>query len=328
MSSDHYALLTNLAQQLSKEDLKKLVFSCGNILPPSSAEKVTSGIDFFRELKQRGHLGPANYDYLGKQLVVVGRHDLASMLPDKVEILYGQSKIRDSMHFGCVVSPTAPVVSPIHFSTLKFCHPDTDSRMFLMYISQQLHFEDSMKLAFLMYPTRSYTTAIELAECLEREGGMCSIDVVSRFSLCLEAIGRFDLAELVGALIAPHKLLPSLSTAQQQLNLKMNLLLHSKQQSYDFYMRALSKIESDSEVRAKLLRPVKEKYKEYFDPLKIYSLAKNIQAGLQNTNDPNLLVKTSLLEVLKVDQAYARRLDLMENHEKLPVDALCDISRS
>ena len=276
MSSDYYTLLTNLAQQLSREDIKKLVFSCGNVLPPSSAEKITSGIDLFRELKQRGHLGPTNYDYLGKQLVVVGRHDLASMLPDKVEILYGQSNIRDSIYCGCIGSPTAPVANAMHFSTLKFCHPNTDSRMFLIHISQQLHFEDSKKLAFLMCPTQSHATAIELAELLEREGGMCSIDVVNRFSSCLEAIGRHDLAELVNALIVPHKLLSSLSTSQQQLNLKMNLLLHSKQQSYDFYMRALSEVENDSEVRVKLLRPITEKLKEVFDPFKIYSLAKNI----------------------------------------------------
>ena len=82
MTSDYYALLTSLSHQLSKDDLKSLVFSSGNILPTLSAEKIASGMDLFRELKQRGHLGPANYDYLRKQLVLVGRHDLASMLPD------------------------------------------------------------------------------------------------------------------------------------------------------------------------------------------------------------------------------------------------------
>ena len=157
---------------------------------------------------------------------------------------------------------------------------------------------------------------------------MQSVDVVNRFASCLEAIGRYDLAELVNALIAPHKLLSSLSTSQQQLNLKMNLLLYSKQQSYDFYMRALNEVESDGEVRVKLLRPVTEKFKEYFNCSKIYSLAKNIQTGLLSSynDDPNLFVKTSLLAALKVNRAYIRRLALLENHEEPSVETLCDFT--
>ena len=336
MTSDYYALLTSLSHQLSKDDLKSLVFSSGNILPTSSAEKIASGMDLFRELKQRGHLGPANYDYLRKQLVLVGRHDLASMLPDKVEILYGPPEIRDKRHFGCIVSPTAPVVDVINFSTLKFCHPNAESRMFLMHLSQQLNFEDSRKLAFLMYPSHSHTTAIELAELLEREGGLRSIAIVNRLSLCLEAVGRVDLAQLVNSLKVPQILLSisSLSTSQLQLNLKMNLFLHSKQQSYDFYMRALSEVEHDNEVRVKLLTPVTEKCKEYFDPLKISSFAQSIQAvmldsfvtSLSHVNDPDSLIKTSLLEALNVNQSYLRRSALLENCEELPVEELCDLT--
>ena len=335
MSSDYYALLTKVAQQLTKDDLEKLVFSCGNIIPPSSAEKITSGIDLFRELKQRGHLGPANYDYLSEQLIVVGRQDLASMLPDKVEILYGESKIRDRMHLGCVLSPTAPVVIPMHLSKLKFFHPNTDSRMFLMHISQQLRSQDSMKIAFLMYPTQSHITTFELAKLLEREGGMYSVDVVNRFASCLEAVGRYDLAELVKTLTAPHKLLSSLSTSQQQLTLKMNLLLYSKQQHYDFYMRALHEAESDIRVRVKLLRPpTKNYFKQFSDPSKICSLAKEIQAGLQNSHttflshnkDPNSLIETSLMEALKVSQAYTRRIAFLKNQKEPLIEELCDLT--
>ena len=89
MTSDYYSMLTELSLRLSRDDLTNLIFSCGNILPPSAAEKITTGVHFFQELKQRGHLGPANFDYLRKQLVLVGRHDLASMLPDQFEILFG-----------------------------------------------------------------------------------------------------------------------------------------------------------------------------------------------------------------------------------------------
>ena len=335
MTSDYYALLTHLSQQLSKDDLKHLVFACRSILPTSSAEKITSGIDYFQEMQQRGHLRPTNYDYLREQLVLVGRHDLASMLPDKVEILYGRSYIRDKRHFGCIVSPTAPVtvVDTVKFS--KFCQPDTGSRMFLMQLSQQLISEDSRKLAFLMYPTHSHTTAIELAELLESEGGLLSLDVMNRLSLCLEAVGRVDLAQLVNSLKPPQVLLSSLSTSQLQLNLKMNMLLHSKQQSYDFYMRALSEVEHDSEVRVKLLTPITERFKEYLDPSKIFSLAKNIQGAMQDSfatilshyNDPDSLITASLLEVLKVNQAYVERLTLLDSCKEPPIEKLWDLTK-
>ena len=333
MTSDYYALLTSVPQQLSKDDLKCLVFSCGSIRPPSSVEKIASGIDLFLELKQRGHLGPANYDYLRKQLVLVGRHDLASMLPDKIEVLYGQSHIRDKRHFGCVVSPSAPVFNPLNVSTLKFCHPNAESRMFLMLLSQQLNSEDSRKLAFLMYPTPSHTSAMELAELLESEGGLYSVAIVNRLSLCLEAVGRVDLAMLVNSLKAPQILLNALSTSHQQLNLKMSLLLHSKQQSYDFYMRALSEVEYDNEVRVKLLGPVTERVKEYFDPSQICSLAKNVQTAMQDrvttlshNNDTDSLIKASLLESLKVNQAFVRRLTILESCKQLPVEKLYDLT--
>ena len=82
MTNDYYSMLTELSLRLSRDDLTNLIFSCGSILLPSTAETITSGIHYFQELKQRGHLGPANFDYLRKQLELVGRHDLTSTLPD------------------------------------------------------------------------------------------------------------------------------------------------------------------------------------------------------------------------------------------------------
>jgi hypothetical protein len=98
MTSDYYSTLTELSLRLSQDDLTNLVFSCGNILPPSTAEKITTGVHLFQELKQRGRLGPTNFDYLRKQLELVGRRDLASMLPDQFEILFGRpSEIKDAL---------------------------------------------------------------------------------------------------------------------------------------------------------------------------------------------------------------------------------------
>ena len=151
------------------------------------------------------------------------------------------------------------LVNPVNISVLTFCHPDAQSRILLMHLTQLLNYEDSKKLVFLMYPTVSHTTAIGLPELLERERGLHSIAVVNRLSLCLEAVGRVDLAQFVNSLKAPQ-LSTSLSTSQQQLNLKVSLLLHEKKQSYDFYMRALSEVEHDNEVRVKLLSPLIEQF--------------------------------------------------------------------
>ena len=317
MTSHYYSLLTDLSQRLSKDDLYNLVFACSNILPPSVAEKVTNGVHLFRELKQRGHLGPANYDYLRKQLVLVGRHDLASMLPDQFEILFGQSSVRDKGYFGCFVSPPAPEVNLVSTPVSKFCHPNTESRKFLMHLSQQLNFEDGMKLAFLMYPTHSQVTALEFAQLLEREGGLNSIDVVNRLSSCLEAVGRIDLAILVNSLTAPQLLLPSFSTSQQQLNLKMRLLLHSKQQSYDFYMTALNQIEGQNEVRIKLLSPIAGHFQKCFDYSTIFSLAHNCfqRSTSSQTISFDSLIRTCLLEALHIDQAYLARIPLLYSDE-------------
>ena len=332
MTSEYYSILTELSQRLSKDDLDNLVFSCGNILPPSTAEKITIGIHLFRELKQRDHLGPANYDYLRKQLVLVGRHDLASILPDQFEILFGQSTVRDNEYFGCIVSPTAPdpVSNVVNVSSLKCSHTDTESRIFLVHLSQQLNSEDANALAFLMFPTQGQITALKVAELLEREGGLHSINVISRLSACLEAIGRVDLAQQLNFLKMPQILLSSksLSTSQLQLNLKISLLLHSKQQSFDFYMKALSEVECSSDVRVKLLSPIYVRVKKSFSCLSIIPLAHNLQEtfkAINNEIELDSLINNSILEGLKVDQAYSMRTILFSNKE-VPVEKLCKLS--
>ena len=332
MTSKYYSILTKLSQRLSKDDLDNLVFTCGSILPISTAEKITTGIHLFRELKQRGHLGPANYDYLRQHLVLVGRHDLASMLPGQFEILFGQSSVQDKGYFGCFVSPTAPdtLSSIINVSLLKYCgHTDTESRMFLVHLSQQLNLEDAKQLAFLMYPTHSQVTALQFVELLEREGGLHSINVFSRLSACLETVGRVDLAQQLSILKMPQILVSSnsLSTSRLQLNLKMSLLLHSKQQSFDFYMRALSEVESNSEVRMNLLGPIYVCIQDSFSSLNITSLAKSIQdafKGCMATNhkvDIDSLINNSLLEGLNVHQAYST-LAACFDYKEIPVGKL------
>ena len=312
MTNHYYSLLTDLSQRLSKEDLNNLVFAYSNVLPLSVVEKVTNGFHLFRELKQRGHLGPANYDYLRKQLELVGRNDLASMLPDQFEILFGRSSVRDKGYFGCFVSPTAPETNLVNAPESICCHPNTESRIFFMHLSQQLSFDDAAKLAFLMYPTHSQVTALEFAELLEREGGLNSIDILSCLSSCLEAVWRLDLAKFLNSLKAPLLFSTPLSTSQQQLNLKMRLLLHSKQQSYDFYMKALNQVEGQNEVRIKLLSPIAGHFQKSFDYLTISLLAQCLQdSATSNKISFNSLIRSCLMEALQVNQAYSTRTSLL-----------------
>ena len=331
-TSDYFSLLTSVSRQLSKDDLKHLVFSCGSILPTSSAEKIASGVDLFQELKRRGHLGPANYNYLRKQLVLVGRHDLASMLPDQFEILFGQSSLRDKGLFGCFVSPIPSDTNLVDVSMLKVCHPTTESRIFLMYLSQQLNYEDIKKLSFLMYPTHSQVTTMDLAELLESEGGLSSIDVVNHLSSCLEAVGRVDIAQILNPLKVPSVLMTSLSTSQQQLNLKMRLFLHSKQQSYDFHMKALGILETDSETKIKLIGPIIHCIQESFEKSRILVLTNSLEKAMHDSQvnttkqiDFDSLIKTSLLEALKVHNAYTMRYDILYS-DKVPTEKLCGLS--
>ena len=247
----------------------------------------------------------------------MGRHDLASMLPDQFEILFGRSTDRDKGCFGCFISPSAPdsLSNVVSTSMLKYCHTNTESRILLMHLSQQLNSEDTKKLVFPMYSIHSHVTALELAELLEREGGLCSIGVINRLSACLEAIGRVDIAQQLNSLRVPQILLPSnsLSTLQQQLNLKMSLFLQSKQKSFDFHMRALCEVECNGDVTKKLLNPICHGIQESFCISNIALLAKNLQEAFEvysaASSEVKLdsLITNSLLEGLKVDQAYAMR---------------------
>ena len=326
----YHCLLTNLSQRLSKDDLKHLIFSCEDVLPPFAAERITAGIDFFRALKQRGHLGPTNYDYLREKLVLIGRNDLASMLPDQFEILFGQASDR-STYFGCVDSCAVPVPVPIDLQLPESCSPNVAQRMFLLRLSEQLTSEDLKKLAFLMCPSHhcDQITAFNLANFLEREESITSVRFIGHLSSCLKAVGRADLAQFLDSLMAPQTLLSSLSTSQQQLDLKIILLFHSKQQSYDFHMRALAKVESDENLRIKLLNPVMKQIYESFNCSSVLPLAQDLQIAIQNwshSDDFDSILGISLLKIVDFNEAYMTRTRLFENSKEVRLEPLQEIN--
>ena len=330
----YYYLLTSLSQRLSKDDLKNLIFSCGDVLPPSTAEKITAGTDLFRELQQRGHLGLTNYEYLREKLVLVGRNDLASELPDHFEILFGQASDR-STYFGCVASRVVPVTVPVNFKLPKCCPPDVAHRMFLMCLCEQLTSEEIKKLAFLMYPShdQDQITAFKLANFLEREESITSVSFIGHLSTCLEAVGRADLAQFLDSLKAPQALLSSLSASQQQLNLKISLLFHSKRQSYDFHMGVLAKLESDEKSRTKLCIPFLERVYKFFNCSRVLPLAQDLQVSLQkwrHSDEFDSLLGISLSTIADFSKAYMKglRRPLFEVSKEVYLESLQEINQN
>lgn len=319
---EYYLLLVKLSQRLSKDDLKNLVFACGDVLPPSASEKIRAGTDLFCELKQRGHLGPTNYDYLREQLLVVGRNDLASMLPGQLDTYFGQESNRNKTYFCCICSPTVPT----NISMPRWCPPSTSSdtahsyKMFLLHLSEQITLEDAKKLAFLVCPEQCSDgiTPFGLICCLARRGDITSTSFVDNLSICLDAIGRADLAQFLNSMKAPQALLSSLSTSQQQLDLKIGLLFHSKHQSYDFYMKTLAKLQSDGKFRCQVLSPVVQRVCGSYSYSRVHPLAQSLHAtiqDLQHSTEFDSILRTSLAQIVKFSRMYVKRSKYLRDKE-------------
>ena len=195
---EYYTQLIKISRVLSKDDLKNLIFACGDILPPAAADKVTTGTDLFRELKQRGQLGPSNYDYLREQLIVVGRDDLASMLPDDQIDVFDKENDEDKTYFCCIDNPgkTIPVNLRLHPVGSDATYP---YRMLLMYLSEQITNEEAQKLAFIMCPELcdDSIASFQLICYLSRNRDIISASFFDTLSSSLSIIGRTDLAQLL-----------------------------------------------------------------------------------------------------------------------------------
>lgn len=206
---EHYAQLIKISRMLSKDDLKNLIFACGDVLPTAAANKVTAGTDLFRELKQRGCLSPSNYDYLKEQLVAIGRDDLAFMLPDPVNVSDGEKDGRYS---------PAEVNIPAH---LRACTEGTSDaaysyRMLLLRLSEQITNEEAQKLAFAMCPELcdESVDAFRLICYLSNNRNITSAGFLKTLSSTLIVIGRTDLAQFLNSNSTEATLVLSLSLSK------------------------------------------------------------------------------------------------------------------
>ena len=322
MANKHCSVLTTLSLKLSRDDVKSLVFSCGDVLPPAVANKILNATDLLRELQQRDQLGPTNYDYLRQKLELVGRNDLAVLLPDQVEVYFGQPvpSLQRKTFLGFVDSPSASLLIPQDLQTLKFCPPSSAPRVFVIHLCEQLNSEDMKKLAFLMnlpLDRHDQVTSLELAQCFEHKGGILSRSVIDNLIPCLKAIGRVDLSQLVTCITVPEALTSSLSTPQQQLNLKIGMLLHSKRQSYDLHMHILAKLEVDEEFRVRLMVPVMKEVAKFFNQSTVLPLAKNLFRSLQTSyasqSSFDSLLRSSLQKTSHINKCYSMQVRLLES---------------
>ncbi len=321
MANKYCSLLTTLSLKLSKDDIKSLVFSCGDILPPAVDNQITSAADLLRELKQRDQLGPTNYDYLREKLELVGRNDLAVMLPNQVEVYFGQPvpSLQRKTFLGFLDSPSASLLVPQNLQLLKLCPPSSAPRVFIMHLCEQLSSENMKKLAFLMnLPLhRDHVTSLELAQCFESKGGMLSQSLTDSLIPCLQAIGRVDLSQLVTSMKVPQALTSSLSTSQQQLYVKIGMLLHSKHQLYDLHMHILAKLEVDEKFRVQLMVPVMRNVAKLFDYSNTLPMAKSLLKYLQATSQSctgfDSLLRTSLMRISHLNKCYSMQVRLLES---------------
>ena len=109
----------------------------------------------------------------------------------------------------------------------------------------------------------------------------------------------------------------------------MRLLLHSKQQSFDFYMRALNEVEHSLDVRIKLLGPVYARVQASFSSSNITQLVKSLQKNpiaIDSGIDLDSLVNNSILEGLKLDQAYSMRNTLLGSKD-IPLTKLREVTK-
>ncbi|GLD67000.1 FAS-associated death domain protein-like protein [Lates japonicus] len=74
------AVLLDISNQLSADQLKQMKFLCGGIIGKKDQEKIDAGLKLFQFLTERGKLGADNTEFLSELLKNIERHDLSGKL--------------------------------------------------------------------------------------------------------------------------------------------------------------------------------------------------------------------------------------------------------
>lgn len=90
-SSEFNATLLDISDQLSKEQLGKIVFLCKGIITKKDAENIDTGLKLFTLLMERQKLADNNTDFLCEVLQKIHRPDLVAKLQPFEEPRYGDN---------------------------------------------------------------------------------------------------------------------------------------------------------------------------------------------------------------------------------------------
>ena len=242
MAYHHFKLLVQISDALSRQDLRDLVFCCGNAVPEATAEKICSGVDLFKILKHQNHLGPGQYGYLRRRLEAIGRVDLATTLPSELESMLCQvsQHEKSSTHKNGHINHPSPVQAPPPLRAASADHAFS-SRAQLLQVAANLTSDDLSKLAYLFANQLSREedlTATSLLLQLESIGVIspCQPQTVS---CLLHEIGRKDLASLILSVQVPQSPHATFKSPYQHLLIKISMLTN-KQSQYFFHRRLMS----------------------------------------------------------------------------------------
>ena len=70
--------LLRISQQLTAQDIEKILWLLKKVIPLSKAEKISKGYQLFDELEKQRLLGPNNLNVLSNCLSATGRQDLVT----------------------------------------------------------------------------------------------------------------------------------------------------------------------------------------------------------------------------------------------------------
>ncbi len=170
--------LLRISQQLTAQDIEKLLWLLKKVIPLARAEKISKGYQLFDELEKQRLLGPNNLNTLCNCLSAVGRQDLVT-----------------------AGSTAVALFSPLSCSTVTPIKPTVDFayRKQLLHISDQLSSENIAALLWLLKnvipraKAEKITEGYQLFDELEKRGYL-GPSSLSFLHLHLLATDRDDLA--------------------------------------------------------------------------------------------------------------------------------------
>lgn len=223
----HKQLLLQVSQKLGDADLGDLKYLCADIVGESALGDVRSSTDLFTLLQYHGHLALGSYNFLSRVLAAIGRHDLASLLPESEESIVECCGGTPPLNNDC----------------------ELKHRMLLVAVAEKMRREDIVKLMYVtsgkvrvpdngVKVTGDAIGALQVLAGLEQSNLLCC----SSYSvLCdlLQQIGRSDLADLIIGF--PRNIQQGFTMKNQALGLMMEVL-RNRRKDYIFHRERLGRI--------------------------------------------------------------------------------------